>query len=192
MAERYAVIVIGGGVAGLATGALAARRGLRPLVLEQGGAPGGVGAPVEALPLDPGCQVAIPGHRLSFYRNPERFWREIRREFPEAVDALRVLHAELEAMDTALGRLDLGGGDMPPRTAWQRLRQWRGRSQEEEGLRRRAHELLADLPAWHALPPEVQQVFALALRHLGHAEPSAPLLLAARLFGLTRQGFAAV
>src|SRR3990170_3199108 len=118
MAERYAVIVIGGGVAGLATGALAARRGLRPLVLEQGEAPGGtcatlerkgyrfdagatllwgfesggsiralvdeVGAPVEALPLDPGFQVAIPGHRLSFYRNPERFWREIRREFPEA------------------------------------------------------------------------------------------------------------
>jgi phytoene dehydrogenase-like protein len=226
MKDGYDLIVIGGGMAGLATGALAASRGLRPLVLEQREAPGGacatlerkgyrfdagasllwgfeaggslralvdeVGAPVEALPLEPGFQVAIPGHRLSFYQNPDRFWREIRREFPGAMDGLRAFHAELEGMDAALGRLDLGEGDLPPRTVWQRLRRWRGRSQEEEGLRRRAHEILADLPAWNALPPEVQQVFRMALRHLGHADPSAPVLLAARLLGLLRLGFAAV
>ncbi len=46
MADRYEVIVIGGGVAGLATAALAARRGLRPLVLEQGEGPGGACATV--------------------------------------------------------------------------------------------------------------------------------------------------
>ncbi len=222
----YDVIVIGGGVAGLATGALAARRGLRPLVLEQAEVPGGacatlvrnryrfdagatllwgfeqggsaralldeVGASAEALSLDPGFQVALPRHRISFYRNEERFWREVRREFPEALEGLRALHAEVQAMDGALRGLDLGTGDLPPRTSWQRFRQWRGRSREEGELQRRAGQPLADLPAWQSLPEEAQRGLALILRHLGHADGSAPVLQAATLLGLTLHGFIAL
>jgi len=221
---RYDVIVVGGGVGGLATAALAARHGLRPLVLEQGEAPGGVCAavsrqgyrfdagasplwgfeeggaprrlleeveiPVEALPLDPGLQLALPRHRFGFYRGEERFWREIRREFPRAEADLRALYAEVYALDAALRALDLGAGDLPPRTVWGRLRHWRQRSREEAELERRAREPLEALPAWQALPPEVQRALALVLRHLGHAGPSSPLLVAATILGLTRRGFA--
>ena len=224
--DSYDLIIVGGGVAGLATGALAARRGLRPLVLEQGEAPGGacatlarggyhfdtgagllwgfeeggsiravlkeLGVSLDAPPLDPGFQVAHPRHRLGMYRHEDRFWREIRREFPEGLDALRALLAELGDLDAALRRLDLPAGDLPPRTAWQRLRQWRGRSREEGELRGRSPQLLTDLAAWQALPPALQQVLALALRHLWQADVSLPVLVAATLLGMTRRGFTIV
>ncbi|HEY7676658.1 MAG TPA: NAD(P)/FAD-dependent oxidoreductase [Candidatus Methylomirabilis sp.] len=221
---RYDVIVVGGGIGGLATAALAARHGLRPLVMEQGEAPGGacatiarhgyrfdagasllwgfeegggprrlleeVQVPVESLPLDPGMQVALPGHRFGFYRAEERFWREIRREFPRAEADLRALYGEVQALDGALRGLDLGAGDLPPRTVWGRLQHRRGRSREEGELERRAREPLDALPAWQALPAELQRALALVLRHLGQAGTSSPLLVAATLLGLTRRGFA--
>ena len=224
MADRtYDVIVIGGGVGGLATAALAARHGVRPLVLEQGETPGGacatmvrggyrfdagasllwgfeeggsmrdlleaVGVPVEAVPLDPGIQVALPRHRFSFYRGTERFWREVRREFSGGEDALRALYEELASLDATLRRLDFGPGDLPPRTAWHRLRRWRRRSTEEKALQERAHEPLQALPAWQALPPELQRALTVVLRHLGRADASTPILVAATTLGLTRCGF---
>ncbi len=226
--DAYDVIIVGGGVAGLATGALAARRGLRPLVLEQGEAPGGacatlaragyhfdtgasllwgleeggslrtvleeVGASLalDASPLEPGFQVAHPRHRLGVYRNEDRFWREIRREFPEGLEPLQALQAELGELDDALRRLDLPAGDLPPRTAWQRFQQWRGRSREEGDLRRRSQQLLTDLAAWQALPPELQQVLALVLRHLGQGGVSMPVLVASTVLGVARRGFTLV
>ncbi len=226
MADRYDVIVIGGGVGGLATAALAACRGLRPLVLEQGEAPGGacatlarngyrfdagagllwgfeeggstrrlldaVGAPVEALPVDPGVQVALPRHRVAFHHGDERFWREVRREFRDAEADLRAFYAEVEALDAALRGLDLGSADLPPRTAWGRVRHWRRRSKEEGALRRQAQGPLSALPTWQALLPEVQRALAVVLRHLGHADASAPVLVSAAVLGLTRRGFAAL
>lgn len=219
--DSYDVIIVGGGVAGLATGALAARRGLRPLVLEQGDTPGGacatlargeyhfdagtsvlcgfeeagslraaleeLGISLDAPPLDPGFQVAHPRHRFGIYRNEERFWREIRREFPEGLDAFRALQAELWGLDDALRGLDLPAGDLPPRTAWHRFQHWRRCSREEEDLRGRSQQLLTDLAAWRALPPQLQQALALVLRHLGRAEVSVPVLVAAALLGMTRR-----
>ena len=221
MAEgRYDLIVIGGGVGGLATAALAARHGLRPMVLEQGAGPGGacatltrnayrfdagagllwgfeagegarrvveaVGAAVEALPLEPAIQVALPRHRFAFYRAEERFWREVRREFPAAETALRSFYAEVRALDAALRALDLGPGDLPSRPAWRR---WRRRDRPEDELQKRALEPLESLATWQALPPELQEALALVLRYLGPVDPSAPVLLAATILGRTRRGF---
>lgn len=225
-ADRYDVIVIGAGIAGLATAALAARRGLRPLVLEQADAPGGacaavvreryrfdagvgllwgfeergslrglleeVGATVEPLALDPGFQVALPRHRIGFFRRDDRFWRELRREVGDGEVAARAFFTEVQALDDVLGALDLGPHDLPPRTAWSRFRQWRRRSPEVGEFLARAKEPLADLPAWQALPPPLQRGVALILRHLAHADPASPLLAAATVVAATRRGFAAL
>lgn len=226
MADAYDVIVIGAGMGGLATAALAARRGLRPLVLDQASAPGGacasvvrrgyrfdagtgllwgfeedggirgltrdLGLAVEAVPVDPGIQVALPRHRFGFHQAEERFRREVEREFPGAAHALGRFLAGVRELDEALRSLDLGARDLPPRTLWRRLQRWPGRSREERRLRARARQPLAAVPAWGALPADLQRALALVMRHLGHADASAPEPLAASLLALTRRGFVAL
>lgn len=47
-----------------------------------------LGISIDFHPLDPGLQVVLPNHRLSFHRQEELFWQEIRREFPNRADGI--------------------------------------------------------------------------------------------------------
>ena len=47
-----------------------------------------LGISIDFQPLNPGLQVVLPHHRLSFHRQEDLFWQEIRREFPNLVDKM--------------------------------------------------------------------------------------------------------
>jgi phytoene dehydrogenase-like protein len=74
---------------------------------------------------DPAMQVALPHHRLSFWAEPEGWWREIRREFPGDEAGWRALWTELtdlvQARERALQELP----ELPPEGWGDRLRVWR-------------------------------------------------------------------
>src|SRR3990172_6689889 len=103
----------------------------------------GLNLPVKT--CDPAMQVALPHHRLSFWAEPEAWWREIRREFPGDEAGWRALWAELtdlvQARERALQELP----GLPPEGWGERLRVWRvltlgtlspGPAQSGAGLKR--------------------------------------------------------
>ena len=103
----------------------------------------GLNLPVKT--CNPAMQVALPHHRLSFWAEPEAWWREIRREFPGDEAGWRALWAELtdlvQARERALQELP----GLPPEGWGERLRVWRvltlgtlspGPAQSGAGLKR--------------------------------------------------------
>jgi phytoene dehydrogenase-like protein len=83
----------------------------------------GITLPLSA--CDPAIQVALPHHRVSFWAEPEAWWREIRREFPADEAGWRALWGELtglvEERERALRELP----GLPPQGWGERLRVWR-------------------------------------------------------------------
>jgi glycine/D-amino acid oxidase-like deaminating enzyme len=47
---------------------------------------------------DPILQVALPRHRLSLFRDPERWWAEVQREFPDELPAWKALFFEMDGL----------------------------------------------------------------------------------------------
>jgi phytoene dehydrogenase-like protein len=47
---------------------------------------------------DPIVQVALSRHRLSLFRDPERWWAEVRREFPDELPAWKALFLEMDGL----------------------------------------------------------------------------------------------
>lgn len=56
----------------------------------------GLTLPTQA--CEPGLQVASPNHRLSLFADGDRWWSEVRREFPEEEAGWRALLTELDAL----------------------------------------------------------------------------------------------
>lgn|GEM_PF-1042653 len=83
----------------------------------------GLTLPVKA--CDPAMQVALPHHRVSFWAEPERWWREIRREFPGDEAGWRALWAELTGLVQARERALQELPGLPPEGWGERLRLWR-------------------------------------------------------------------
>jgi len=54
-------------------------------------------------PLDPGLQVVLPRHRISFYRQEVRWRQELEREFPQGQGELRSLFQVMEELGRTLG-----------------------------------------------------------------------------------------
>jgi len=69
-------------------------------------------------------QVALPNHRISVWRTPAEWWREIRREIPDDEDGWQSLWAEIDALaaerELALKRLP----PLPPESWRDQLRVW--------------------------------------------------------------------
>ena len=81
-----------------------------------------ISLPVEE--CDPIFQVALPNHRISLWRHPEAWSREIQREIPDDLRGWQSLWAEIEALvaerELALKRLP----PLPPEGWRDRLRVW--------------------------------------------------------------------
>jgi phytoene dehydrogenase-like protein len=75
---------------------------------------------------DPTLQVALPRHRLTFYRDSERWWTEIRREVPEDEAGWRSVLAELTLLVRDRDQVIQTLVPLPPEGWWGRLRLWQG------------------------------------------------------------------
>jgi len=83
----------------------------------------GLNLPIQA--SEPALQVASPKHRLSLFGGAERWWPEIRREFPDEEAGWRTL---LDELDSLARERDLVVAELPPLPpdGWgQSLRVWR-------------------------------------------------------------------
>ncbi len=78
---------------------------------------------------DPTLQTALPRHRLTFFRDPERWWPEIRREVPGDEPGWRSLLAELAALASDRDALVATLPALPPVG-------WRARLRFGQGLAR--------------------------------------------------------
>lgn len=153
------VVVVGGGIGGLAVAGLLAKAGRTVVLLEAsaqvGGAcrgvtqdgyrydlgvgpitgtgPGGavsmlcerlqIGLPTVA--CDPALQVALPRHRVDFSRSPDRWWPEIRREFPADEEAWHELVSDLASLARDREGLARRLPPLPPEAWRDRFRCWR-------------------------------------------------------------------
>lgn len=52
--------------------------------------------------IDPGLQVAFPGHRLDIYSERERFFKELEREFPKDVATLKEFYLALDSINSEI------------------------------------------------------------------------------------------
>ncbi len=101
--------------------------------LLSGLAPGGplatlcqrLGISLSAKQSDPAFQVALPNHRISLWTQPEAWWREIRREFPDEETAWRALWSELEALAAEREQAAKLLPSLPPQGWKERLQLWR-------------------------------------------------------------------
>ncbi len=85
----------------------------------------GITLPVKE--CDPGMQVALPHHRLSLWAEPQAWWREIRREFPDDEAGWRELWADLTGLVQERERALQELPPLPPEGWGERLRVWRVR-----------------------------------------------------------------
>jgi phytoene dehydrogenase-like protein len=83
----------------------------------------GISLPVTE--ADPAFQVALPNHRISLWTQPEAWWREIRREFPDEEAAWRALWSELEAVAAEREQAAKLLPSLPPERWRERLQVWR-------------------------------------------------------------------
>ena len=83
----------------------------------------GIHVPVKE--CDPAFQVALPNHRISLWTQPEAWWREIRREFPDEEAAWRALWSELDAVTAEREQAAKLLPSLPPERWKERLQVWR-------------------------------------------------------------------
>jgi prolycopene isomerase len=83
----------------------------------------GISLPIKE--CDPVIQVALPHHRVSLSAEADRWWPEIRREFPNDEMGWRALAAELEALGEERDRVLQALPALPPEGWGERLRVWR-------------------------------------------------------------------
>lgn len=69
-------------------------------------------------------QVALPRHRISLLKDPERWWAEVRREFPESEGGWHALWSELLALGAERDRALRELPPLPPHGWVERLRGW--------------------------------------------------------------------
>ena len=84
-----------------------------------------LGISLDFQPLDPGLQVVLPRHRLSFHRQEDLFWQEIRREFPNLVDRMATFLRGMKSLRERTERLLQGELASPPRdlcSKWLRIK----------------------------------------------------------------------
>ena len=62
-----------------------------------------LGISIDFQPLDPGLQVVLPHHRLSFHREEGLFWAEIRREFPHQGERIAAFLRHMEELRERMG-----------------------------------------------------------------------------------------
>ena len=74
---------------------------------------------------EPGLQVASPTHRLSLFADGDRWWSEVRREFPEEEAVWRALLAELDVLARERDQVMAGHPPLPPAGWREQLRTWR-------------------------------------------------------------------
>jgi prolycopene isomerase len=74
---------------------------------------------------EPGLQVASPKHRLSLYGEADRWWPEVRREFPDEEAGWRALLSELEALARERDQVVAELPPLPPVGWSEKLRVWR-------------------------------------------------------------------
>lgn len=145
--EFFDVIVVGASIAPLAAGALLARRGLRVLVVGNGGREEegcrsllmhGLLSPLvmrvfEELGVtyfvkrrvrrpEPLFQVLLPSARVDVSADPEVLRKEIRREFGRHADTIELMYSMLPEMTAALDRAVGGEFFIPPEGLLERKR----------------------------------------------------------------------
>jgi phytoene dehydrogenase-like protein len=84
-----------------------------------------LGIRLAAAEADPAFQVALPSHRISLWAQPEAWWREIRREFPDEEATWRALWSELEAVAAEREQAAKLLPSLPPEGWTERLQVWR-------------------------------------------------------------------
>lgn len=83
----------------------------------------GISLPIKE--CDPAFQVALPSHRISLWAEPEAWWREVRREFPDDEAGWRALWSELDEVATEREQAVKQLPTLPPVGWRERLRVWR-------------------------------------------------------------------
>jgi phytoene dehydrogenase-like protein len=151
---------------------------------------------------DPAMQVALPHHRLSFWAEPEGWWREIRREFPGDEAGWRALWAELTDLVQARERVLQELPGLPPEGWGDRLRVWRvltlgtkspGPGQSGAGLKRALATPFQATLSRHRLGESSRRALEAALWYLALRDASeCSTLEAAMLLHQARHGTVAV
>lgn len=83
-----------------------------------------LGLALPTVETEPALQVALRRHRISFWQDSDRWWREIRREFPEDEAGWRALLARLDEQLASRERILGVAPSLPPEQWPTRLRWW--------------------------------------------------------------------